>query len=178
MVADQSEIPFVLQIVGDGVLRLHLEELAISLGLSARVEFVGWVERTDIASYYQSADIFVTASVWEGMPNTVLEAMACGLPIIAAKAHGCEDLVRRGENGYLVPQRDVAAMAEAILYLLEDGMERRRMGRVSRRIVEQTFAWDQIAAAYVGIYERIVGVSGSGGPDVSSGNRPRSRPAQ
>jgi len=155
IVKEQTQMPFVLKVIGDGIERPNLEEQAGELGLGSHVQFCGWVERSKIVSHYQLVDIFVTASVWEGMPNTVLEAMACGLPIIASEIQGCEDLVRRGVNGYLVPVQDAHAMAEAILQLLDNKFERRRMGRESRRIVEQTFAWERIAEEYAGVYTRV-----------------------
>jgi glycosyltransferase involved in cell wall biosynthesis len=78
--------------------------------------------------------------------------MACGLPIIASDVQGSEELVQHGRNGYLVPMRDAEAMAEAILLLLDNAHERRRMGQESRKIVEQTFAWESIARGYQQVY--------------------------
>lgn len=156
IVKDLTDASFVLRIIGDGVDRPNLEEQAGELGLGSYVEFHGWVDRSNILPYYQTADVFTTASIWEGMPNTVLEAMACGLPIIASDVQGCDELVHQGKNGYLVPLQDAPKMAEAILLLLEDEPERSRMGRESRKIVSQTFAWDRIAKAYARIYAAII----------------------
>jgi glycosyltransferase involved in cell wall biosynthesis len=156
LVKEQTTTPFRLEIVGDGVERPNLEEQAVDLGLGSTVKFRGWVDRDAIAPHYQTADVFVTATIWEGMPNTVLEAMACGLPIVASEVQGCEDLVQHGKNGYLVPVKDAAAMAEAVLQLIDNEFERRRMGRQSRTIVERTFAWDRIAKEYVNTYNRVL----------------------
>lgn len=160
LVKQETATPFVLEVVGDGVERARLEEQAVRLGLASNVQFRGWVDRTEILPYYQNADLFVTASIWEGMPNTVLEAMACGLPVIASDVQGSEELVQHGRNGYLVPVRSAQAMAEAILLLLDSDRERRRMGRESRRIVEQTFAWERIAEGYLEMYQRVLEMQG------------------
>ncbi|UCC89145.1 MAG: glycosyltransferase, partial [Anaerolineales bacterium] len=133
-----------------------LERAVSELGLTRRVHFVGWVARECIADQYRSADIFVTATTWEGMPNTVLEAMACGLPIVGTQAPGLHELVSNGLNGYLVPMKDPDALAEALALLIENGYERRRMGRQSRKLAEREFAWEYIAAQYVKVYEQVI----------------------
>ncbi|RME72476.1 MAG: glycosyltransferase family 4 protein, partial [Chloroflexi bacterium] len=93
---------FELQLVGDGERRASLERLAVERGLTRHVRFLGWVDRDSIVERYRQADLFVTATTWEGMPNTVLEAMACGLPVVATRASGLDQLVKEGVNGYLV----------------------------------------------------------------------------
>jgi glycosyltransferase involved in cell wall biosynthesis len=89
------------------------------------------------------------------MPNTVLEAMACGLPIIATKASGLSELVRDGVNGYLVSINDPATLADRLDQLIDNPHERQRMGKESRKIAEREFAWEYIAEQYVQVYERI-----------------------
>jgi glycosyltransferase involved in cell wall biosynthesis len=147
---------FELNLVGEGEQRPVLERMVSELGLTRRVHFLGWVARDDIAEHYRRADIFVTATTWEGMPNTVLEAMACGLPIVGTQASGLRELVRDGVNGYLVPIKDPGAMAEALVGLIGNGYERRRMGRESRKLAEREFAWEYIAEQYVRIYEQVL----------------------
>ncbi|GAB4548290.1 MAG: hypothetical protein Kow0063_43240 [Anaerolineae bacterium] len=148
---------FELYLVGEGEQRPVLERMVSELGLTRQVHFVGWVAREHIVDHYRRADIFVTATTWEGMPNTVLEAMACGLPIVGTQASGLRDLVHDGVNGYLVPLKDPDALAEALARLIDNGYERRRMGRESRRLVEREFAWEYIAEQYVRVYEQVAG---------------------
>jgi glycosyltransferase involved in cell wall biosynthesis len=148
--------PFVLELVGEGEKRPELERMVIDLGISRLVHFSGWVGHPAIVERYQRADVFVTPTTWEGMPNTVLEAMACGKPIVATKAPGLQELVRDGLNGYLVPIKEPQALAEALARLIDNGYERRRMGKASRKIAEQEFTWEQIAAGYVGVYRRVL----------------------
>jgi glycosyltransferase involved in cell wall biosynthesis len=147
---------FELELVGEGEQRPVVERMVAELGLTRRVHFVGWVARDRIVDHYRGADIFVTATTWEGMPNTVLEAMACGLPIVGTQASGLRELVRDGLNGYLVPIKDPNAMAQALARLVDNGHERRRMGRQSRKLAEREFAWEYIAEQYVRVYEQVM----------------------
>lgn len=148
---------FELRLVGEGERRPILERLVSELGLTRQVQFVGWVPRQQVADQYRSADIFATATTWEGMPNTVLEAMACGLPVVGTQASGLQELVRQGVNGYLVPMKNPDALAEALARLIDNGYERRRMGRESRKLAEREFAWEYIAEQYVEVYRKVLG---------------------
>jgi len=156
----RTTTPFVLEIVGEGVRRASLEEQAAELGLASYVRFKGWVDHAQIVPYYQNADLFVTTSVWEGMPNTVLEAMACGLPVIATDVQGSQELVDNGRNGYLVPIMDPEALAKCIVALVDNEYERRRMGKESRKIAERAFAWERIAESYLNIYKAVLEKTG------------------
>lgn len=147
---------FELQLVGEGERRLALERLVIEKGLTKHVHFMGWVDRNGLVERYRQADLFVTATTWEGMPNTVLEGMACGLPVVATRASGLEELVREGVNGYLVNINDPGSLAERLALLINDPYERQRMGKESRKIAEREFAWENIAEQYLQIYRRIL----------------------
>jgi glycosyltransferase involved in cell wall biosynthesis len=152
----QREIDnFELQLVGDGEQRPYLERLAVERGLTKHVRFLGWVDRHKIVENYRQADLFATATTWEGMPNTVLEGMACGLPVVATRASGLEELVRDGVNGYLVEINDAAALADRLAELILNRYERERMGKASRRIAEEEFDWEYITRQYVEIYQRL-----------------------
>ena len=98
---------------------------------------------------YQEADIFVFPSVEEGMPNAMLEAMSCGLPVLACAVCGCEELVEHERTGLLVPPRNVDALAGALQRLCDAPDERRRMGRAGREAVCRRFSWEATARAYV-----------------------------
>ena len=152
---------FELRLVGEGDQRPELERMVIDHGLTSQVKFLGWIGRDDIVHQYRDADLFVTATTWEGMPNTVLESMACGLPVVATEASGLAELVRDGRNGYLVPLHDVEQLTQRLAELIENPYERQRMGFESRKIAEVEFDWRGIAQQYVKIYERISNVDGS-----------------
>ena len=147
---------FNLTLVGDGDQRSVLEQMVIDYDLTKHVTFSGWVAHENLLPYYQNADIFVTATTWEGMPNTVLEAMATGLPIVGTQAPGMDQLVTDGRNGYLIPPNDVSTMADRLRRLIDNPYERQRMGLESRKIAERQFSWGHITAQYVKIYERVI----------------------
>ena len=148
--------PFKLELVGEGEQRPLLEQMIIDFNLTKHVTFAGWVGHPDLLKHYHRADIFVTATTWEGMPNTVLEAMATGLPIVGTHAPGLDQLVADGRNGYLVPLGDAQTLADRLGRLLNNFHEQHRMGRESRKIAERQFSWDHISAQYVDIYERVL----------------------
>lgn len=148
---------FELWLIGDGERRPDIERAVLDHELTRRVSILGWLTREQLVDHYRRADVFVTATGWEGMPNTVLEAMACGLPVVATRAPGLEELVREGVNGYLVNLNDTHALADRLVALINNPYERQRMGKESRKIAEREFAWDYIAEQYVGIYRRICG---------------------
>ena len=100
--------------------------------------------------------MFVLPSCAEGMSNVILEAMACGLPVIATSVGGNPELVENEETGLLVPPRNVEALYDSFKKLLSDKKLRERMGRSGRKKVEEYFTWDKIAREYLKLYESIL----------------------
>ena len=139
-----------LLIAGDGAERESLAQTARASGVGDSVEFLG--EVTDVPGVLARADIYVQPSFQEGLPNAVLEAMAMGLPIVATRVSGNEDVVADGDNGLLVPPGDPDALAGALRTLVADPALAARMGRRSREIVEARFSlaavMNQLRAAY------------------------------
>jgi glycosyltransferase involved in cell wall biosynthesis len=127
-----------LLLVGDGELRDDLEAQAHLLDLSATVIFAG--HRTDVPDILSTLDVFVLPSLWEGMPNVVLEAMATGLPVVATAVGGTTEVVVDGVTGLLVSPRNPDMLAQAIIRLLHDPDLRRKMGQAGQRRVEQYFS--------------------------------------
>ncbi len=115
-----------LFLVGDGTRRVELEGLAAELGIRESVEFLG--TRHDIAQLLQRAWCFVLPSRWEGMPNALLEAMACGLPCIASRVSGSEDIIDQGRNGLLVEPERPEQLAYALRLLIENTDLARKLG--------------------------------------------------
>lgn len=137
-------------IIGDGVRRQELEQLARDLGLSAAVRFVGHHE--NVADLLAASDVFVLSSHSEGLSNTILEAMAAGLPVVATHVGGADELVTPGVNGLLVPKNNPDALAAAIADVLADPTRRRQMGVESRRIVETRFTMARMVEEYRDMY--------------------------
>jgi sugar transferase (PEP-CTERM/EpsH1 system associated) len=144
------EPDFCLTIVGDGPARGSLEVLQQDLGLRAAVRFLG--ERSDINLLLADADFFVLSSVEEGIPLTVLEAMAAGLPVVATRVGGNPEVVIPNETGLLVEPRAPRELADAMLAMLRYPSKARQMGLAGRRRVEIDFNIKNVVASYESLY--------------------------
>lgn len=143
-----------LVIVGDGPQRADCQALLQAAGLANQACFPG--DRTDTPEWLRSFDLFVLPSLGEGISNTILEAMATGLPIVATRVGGTPELVREGENGSMVSPGDVTGLANLLADYVADPSRRQEEGRAGRRRVEQTFSWTRAAAAYQAVYEQLL----------------------
>lgn len=138
--------PVVLELVGDGAARPELEALAQSLGLASRVHFLG--SRADVARIVAGWDIFVLPSLVEGLPISILEAMAVGVPVVATDVGGVAEVVRDGVTGLLVPAGDSRALAGAIGRLIDEEGLARRLTLAARRQIEERFASGVVMAQF------------------------------
>ncbi|MBI3864311.1 MAG: GT4 family glycosyltransferase PelF [Planctomycetia bacterium] len=145
---------FTLDIVGDGSDRTTLEALCDELKLRSHVQFLGF--RHDVHELLPQADLFVLSSVTEGLPMTLLEAMAAGLPIVSTDVGGISELVRHQETGLLVAPQNPEALACAILELVHDPQRSVDMGRAGRRRVEQEFDIRVVTARYEELYRTLL----------------------
>jgi sugar transferase (PEP-CTERM/EpsH1 system associated) len=143
-----------LLLVGDGDLRGDLEAHAQALGLSEVVAFAGL--RTDIPEILAGLDLFALPSLWEGLPNVVLEAMAAGLPVAATAVGGTPEVVVDGITGILIPPQDPEVLAQAITRLLRDPGLRYRMGQAGRERVAQRFTVERMVEQTERLYERLL----------------------
>ena len=141
-------------IVGDGSQRGALEQLARSLHISHRVVFTG--QRDDVPELLAVMDVLVLPSLYEGLPNAVLEAMAAGKPVIATRVGGTPEAVEDGVTGLLVPPRDPEALAEAIIALLQDQERAEAMGRAGRARVEKHFSVERMVQETEALYEELI----------------------
>jgi glycosyltransferase involved in cell wall biosynthesis len=141
-------------IAGEGELRETLEHQIRHLGLEKHVLLAGF--RPDILSVHKAFDIFVMSSITEGLGTSLLDAMACGKPVVATIAGGIPEVVRHGETGLLVPPRDHDAMAEAIVRLLQDAELRRRMGDNGLSLVHAKFSAERMVEETLRVYERVL----------------------
>jgi L-malate glycosyltransferase len=137
-------------LVGDGVRRANLEAMTIELGLSQTVLFLG--HRNDVPSILASCDIFVLPSWSEGLPNSVLEAMAAGLPIVATRVGGVPEIIEDGLSGLLVTPKDPHALATAILKLLTNKQFAEQLGRCAKDRVWAGFSLERLLAELDGLY--------------------------
>jgi glycosyltransferase involved in cell wall biosynthesis len=139
---------------GDGEKRAGLEARARELGIAHAVEFLG--SRSDVQNLLGSFDCFILPSLWEGFPNVLLEAMACGLPVIATSVEGSVELVVEGETGRLVPKEDAGALAGAMLELAADAELRQRMGSSGRKRVEEHFSLGKQVMEFEALFDRFL----------------------
>ena len=117
-----------------------------------------WEHRDEMSSTLASATIVVLPSYREGLPKVLLEAAACGKPLIATDVPGCRDIVTHGINGLLVPARDPAALADAIDSLLRDSSLRAAMGVAGREVVLRAFSVEKVAGQVVDLYRELLGM--------------------
>jgi sugar transferase (PEP-CTERM/EpsH1 system associated) len=143
-----------IALVGDGPLRVALERQIDQLGLTGLVWLAG--NRDDIPTLLQAMDLFVLPSLGEGISNTILEAMAAGLPVIATDVGGNRELVKEGVNGRLFPVGDAMALCAILNQLVENDVERHTMGRESVQFVRQRFDWNQTVAEYLHVYDGLL----------------------
>lgn len=137
-----------LVIVGSGPEEARLRALAARLGMSERVRFVAVVTQTDLRRYYAAADLLVLASSREGWPNVLLEAMACGTPVVATRVWGMPEVVAAPEAGLLVPERSVPALRAGIEALLAAPPD-----RAATRSYAEGFDWSATTAAQIELFE-------------------------
>jgi glycosyltransferase involved in cell wall biosynthesis len=151
-----KELPEALLIIaGTGPMQTQLAYLARALGIEERVEFVGL--QSDVASLLHKAGIATLPSRWEGMPNAVLEAMACGIPCVATRVSGSEDIIEHGVNGLLVEPEDYQELAQALLLLLCDPELARKYGEAARGTVEQNYSLEHLTDVYLELYRQMAG---------------------
>lgn len=135
-----------LTIVGDGPYRETLEGLVDQCGVRNMVTFVGQKDKAELLPYYQAGDIFVFPSKREGMPNAVLEAMACGLPVVMAPCEGSQELV--DGNGMIVAADEIG---KVLINIVTDEQRMAHWGAESRKRVETVFSWDSVVENYLEI---------------------------
>ncbi|MCL2669795.1 MAG: glycosyltransferase family 4 protein [Syntrophaceae bacterium] len=143
---------FVLHLVGDGPQRQALEAHAKRLGIERPVVWHGWVSKERLRELYRNATCLVLPSFNEGMPNVILEAAACGLPVIASRVAGNDAVVRDGETGRLFDLDRPESFHAALREMMQDRNRARSMGRKGCAWVREAFSWRRVAQAYVDLF--------------------------
>lgn len=149
-------------VVGEGPLKSNLEDLIIALKITDNVKLISGQDHNKIAVLMQNSDIFLAPSVTgqtgdqEGIPTTLMEAMACGLPVISTLHSGIPELVQDGKSGFLVPERDVEALAEKLEYLINHPECWPEMGFAGRQFVEANHDINKLNDRLVEIYAQLL----------------------
>ena len=144
-----------LTIVGDGPLKDHMFANIDRHKIRDNINFLGWRKLEELPNIYRSSDIFILPSVMEGMPSVVLQAMACGLPIIGSRVKGFEEVIEDNVNGLTVKYNDANELADAIEKLIKSQELRQKMSKKSLEKAKK-FSWESIAKRYLELYEKSI----------------------
>lgn len=143
-------------IVGDGTLKRQLEELAHKLGVTKNVRFVGSVSNMEMPRFLVASDVYVSTSLSDTRSVSLLEAMACALPVVVTDLEGNRECVKEGVNGFVFPKRDFKALAEKIVYLLGNEDARREFGSVNKRYTEEEGNYEKEMGKMEKLYKELV----------------------
>jgi len=143
-------------IIGDGPEKARLIELTKKLKIAKNLTFLGFVNSEELPKYYSACDIFVLHSLYEQFGIVLVEAMACGKPVVSTKVGAIPEVVDDGKTGFLVEPKNPKQLAEAILKLANDERLRNRLGKEGRRKVEQKYDWNIIAEKYMNEYKQLI----------------------
>ena len=142
-------------IVGKGRDLGKVQRKVRKFGLQNRFIFFGQIEKNNLVKLYQNSTIFVLPSYREGIPTVLLEAMSCGLPVVATDVRGNHDLVTNGKNGILVQARNPKKLADAILKILENRKLSEKLGNAARKTIVEKYTWDNVSSKFLKCYEQL-----------------------
>lgn len=149
-----------LELVGRGREEGRLKKMADRLGVSGLVDFTGFVEHSVLPSRINRYTLAVFGSVCqESFGVSLLEAQACGVPVVASDVGGFREVVRENQTGILVPRGDYRAMAEAMLVLLSDSQKREKYSEAARDFIVREYPWKKTVEQFIGIYKKLLNVS-------------------
>ncbi|HEY5122576.1 MAG TPA: glycosyltransferase family 4 protein [Ignavibacteria bacterium] len=154
LVHNNKDKNFTYYIVGYGPLKQKIRSMVKSLKVDQKVKV--FINPPSIADILNDCDIFLSTSLFEGVSNSIMEAMAVGLPVVATKVGDNGYLVKDGFNGYLVPCKDVKSIVEKLEYLSESEDRRREFGRNSRTIIERDFSQTKFIDSYIRLFSRLL----------------------
>jgi len=142
-----------VDIVGEGTEKSVLIDEANKLGINSLVNFIGRVPNDELPVFFQRADVFVGPSLFEGQGIVFLEAMACGLPVIASDVGGISEIIQSGENGVLVPPGDANKLSIALNELLFDDARQSSIAENGLRVIKTRYTWDSVSRQFLELYE-------------------------
>jgi glycosyltransferase involved in cell wall biosynthesis len=151
----RRQVPVRLLLIGTGPLKDALQQQVHELGLDGQVQFLGYQPHDKLAQYLAAGDVFALASVAEGLPVSVLEAMACGTAVVATRVDGTPDIITDGANGFLVPPRDGAALTARLEQALSDDTLRQRLADAGLQRIREKFSWEKVLQDMEAVYARV-----------------------
>lgn len=150
---NKERFQFKVRIAGEGEEEKRLKELANSLKIERIVDFLGRRESDEILNLYQTSDIFVLPSRYEGVPLVLLEAQACGLPAVVTSFDGADEIIKDGENGFVVSNWQPQEFAKYLKILINDSKRRITMAKKARAMMVEEYSWDKIADKFLGLFK-------------------------
>ena len=153
-----SEAPGITCVfIGDGPAKHRIRQLAIQLGVADRIRLEGHLKPAELGRYYAGADLLVLPSVSETSPLVILEAMACGTPVVASRVGGIPAVVEDWKTGFLVKPGDIGQLTMCLRFLTEDKPLLQRMGEEAQRRVRSSL-WPEVLERYTALYQELSGV--------------------
>ncbi len=159
----KQKVPNVTLVIGgDGTDLNRLKTVAKERKVSGSVRFTGTINRTDVPAYFHLCDVFTLPAVFDpkgnvdGCPNVILEAMACGKPVVASNISGIPVVVKNGETGMLVKEKNVEELAAALVHLLTDTEKREEFGRAGRERILNELTWEKVIEQIKEVYQHSV----------------------
>jgi len=146
-------LPYTIDIIGSGELKEELKEYATKQKVKAN--FLGNIPNHVLPKILNQHELFILPSLWEGMPKTLLEAMACGLPVIGTNVDGTREIIQHGENGILC-DTDPKSIREAIMSVMEDEVLKEKLGENARKTIEQGFSLENLIKKELDLYARLL----------------------
>lgn len=150
-------LDFVVALAGEGTLRDSLERRVATLGLGSSVRFLGQVE--EIGALLAAADAVVLPSLWEGLPLTLLEAMARARPVLASAVGGVPEAIEDGRSGRLVTPGDPGALADGLEWLHRKAGAAAALGREAQHVVREDYTWQRVVQSFETVYDEVLGLA-------------------
>jgi glycosyltransferase involved in cell wall biosynthesis len=147
-----KRLPYSIDIIGSGPLSSELQEFAANNEVKAN--FLGNVPNHELPEILNQHELFILPSLWEGMPKTLLEAMACGLPVIGTNVTGIREVIEDGENGILC-DTDSGMIKQAIIRLMEDEALKKRLGENARKTIEEKYSLNKLIDKEIELYAKL-----------------------
>jgi glycosyltransferase involved in cell wall biosynthesis len=149
------KVEFILTVVGDGENRAEYESLVKEKSLDRRIRWLGWLPLERLAEIYREQDVLVLPSRFEGMASVSLQALGSGCVVVSTDVFGAEDAIVSGVNGFIVPQEDDAAFAQALTALAEPATLAKM--RQAALVSAPNYGWDVVADRYEELYRQALG---------------------
>lgn len=147
---------FEVHLIGEGSEDSYLKELVLKFNFEKYIKFLGKKTSQEITAYYDSSDVFILPSIWEGFPLTLLEAWAARLPVIITNVGGISKICTSKENALIIPSKSPKKIAEAMLELMENKKLRGKLGENGRKLVEERYSWEKVTKKFVSIYKNLI----------------------